>query len=234
MTEVLIVALHGPAMSGKDTAAKMLRWEADPRVAVRELRFAEPIYQMIRTRVPEARSEMSKEEKERLRPELGGLSIRQMAIAIGEGARRYRDDSWVQIALNQLADQLRFEAAAGHHVLVLVPDLRKAAEVEGLVQATSPSWAGQHGVAARVRLVVAHIQPINAPQTGQYDAATETPLPFGPHSVRVVNDHAKGLFSYAASLFDALRVYDFEILEQFLTEKPNLHRAVAAAGLPHP
>lgn len=211
MSKVLFVAFHGPAFAGKDTCCSLLRAMGhragrEGRMSVMA-RFAEPIYDMIRALVPRANSLMSKEEKELARPELGGLSVRQMAVAIGEGARRYKGDCWIALWQNDVLQQAYQMIQNGFgEVVVLVPDLRKENERQGLMELPArllnmlhlnrEEWQGTVEAAS----VVVHIQTRNAPVNAQFDAATETPLDYCDNDLVLMNDHAAGLEALAATL----------------------------------
>lgn len=210
MIRIAFVGLHGPAFSGKDTALHILRALSTPTTRVIEARLAEPLYKMIRTRVPGAHSGMSKREKELPRRELGGLSIRQMAVAIGEGARKYDDYTWVSLWVNQIAQELQNGINHGvENFLVVVPDLRKAQELElfdQLGDAHILFAAGLSPVSLGTGSVLVHIEPKNAPVNDQVNAATETPLPFRMgRDLKVVNDHRAGLPLYILQLGEQLK-----------------------------
>ena len=200
MSQVLFLAMHGPAFSGKDTVCTLLSGMAKREVTIIEARFAEPIYTMIRTRVPEANSRMTKEEKECHRAELGGISIRQMAVGIGEGARQADPEVWINLwsrkCLDDVVDCLLRGAT---HVLVLVPDLRKEGErkafmdlpmrLQTVIQEAFPHRAAEIATAAHV----IHVRAVEAPENAQFNAATETALGVQNHESLLINDHSKGM-----------------------------------------
>lgn len=213
MRKVLFVAFHGPAFSGKDTCTRLMRSMVHPERAeeggnsTSVVRFAEPIYDMIRALVPHASSYMSKEEKERPRAELGGLSVRQMAVAVGEGARRYKGDCWIEMWQREaLAEALQLIEDGVERVVIFTPDLRKENERQGLLSLPPlllnnlhlmrDKWDGLVQAAS----VVVHIQTRNAPVNAQFDAATETPLEYRDNDLVLMNDHAAGLEALAATL----------------------------------
>lgn len=231
--QVLIIALHGQAYSGKDTAAQILRAAAVPGVEISQTRFADPIYSMIRTLVPFAHSGMSKEDKERSRTALGGLSVRQMAIAIGEGARKYRDDSWVLIAQRAIMEIARPDLSMAPH-LILVPDLRKEAECEMLTQMHGRVWRparDEQGVAKTVEFntLIVHIDAVGGVKTDQYNAATETPLKGTYRSLDVLNDQRRGLADYAERLMAEIFRFDFTLAGEFFHHQIDCHRLAEQA-----
>lgn len=242
MTKVLFLALHGPAFSGKDTCAEILRHLRSKGTAVVESRFAEPIYQMIRTQVHDANSRMSKAAKEALRPALGGLSIRQMAVAIGEGARQYEQDCWINIwrneSLNRVGDSLLVHGAG--KVLVLVPDLRKEgerqafhrlpAELLDLMLDAFPESQGKVEAAS----VVIHVQARNAPVNAQHNAATETPLAIEERDLVVMNDHAGGLHALGATLAGTLALADYHPAHSLFLDLIRPDAWMEAADALHP
>lgn len=212
MSRILFLAMHGPAFGGKDTACELLTAMRGKGTGVVVSRFAEPIYEMIRTRVPEANSRMTKEEKERPRAELGGLSIRQMAVGIGEGARSEDADVWIKLwvrkCLEDVTDHLL--ALGVPNVVVLVPDLRKEGErlafdrlPEQLMCKLDEAFPDQRGKCWAAAKVV-HIKPRNAPQNAQFNAATETPLVVRENDLVVHNDHSRGLKSLGRGLATGL------------------------------
>ncbi len=201
--QVLFVAAHGPAFSGKDSVCKILANFAD-HCQVVEARFAEPIYEMVRSQVPEANSQMSKEDKERLRPELGGLSVRQAMVAIGEGFRQYDKECWIKLWRHSLITETVQAIADGYlQVVVLVPDLRKADELKAF-----DNLPADLAIAMTKRLdelqpsttqpllqadtLLFHIYGQNAPENAQVNEATETRLAEAPNDLLIINDHSRG------------------------------------------
>lgn len=197
--KVLIVGLHGPAFSGKDTAAHLLASAVKKDVVVVTARLAEPIYQMIRTQLPSAHSGMSKAEKERPRRELGGLSVRQMAIAIAEGSRKSNPMVWVNIWREQLNSNLEYLDSTGQrHVLVLVPDLRMEHERRALESANGTITGAELGGR------ILHIKPIGAERLDNPCPTTEAALVVKAGEAVVTSDHRAGLDKYAAELMTGL------------------------------
>lgn len=215
MTKVLFVAFHGPAFGGKDTCCNLLEGMRKHPTPVLRPRFAEPIYDMIRRLVPGANSGMTKAEKELARAELGGLSVRQMAVAIGEGARRYNASCWINIWRDDLLDEAAEWINRGldnkplEHLLVLVPDLRRQDEREAfhlLPAQLLDRVAPRRQVEAAAVLV--HLQARNAPVNEQFNAATETPLPYEERDLVLMNDHSAGLDALGATLAGTFALAD--------------------------
>lgn len=210
MKKVIIVGFHGPAFSGKDTACKLLAEMADrTQVAVINTRYAEPIYSMVRTLVPEACSDLPKEAKERPRPALGGLSVRQMTVAIGQGARQFNSTCWVEIWQNQVLKAVQDALLVGaERVLVLVPDMRfkneRKAFDEIAISLLEKLEEFQYPYAVSAASLLLHVQPVNGPVNAQFDKATETLMGVRQRDRVVINDHNLGLAGLAGSLQAAL------------------------------
>lgn len=207
MSQVLFLAVHGPAFSGKDTLCTLLSGMAKRPVTVIEARFAEPIYAMIRTRVPEANSRMTKDEKECPRAELGGISIRQMAVGIGEGARQADADVWINLwARKCLDDVVDCLLRGATHVLVLVPDMRKEGERQAFMDLPIRLSRGLYeafphrvdGVSIAAHVI--HLRAVEAPENSQFNAATETPLEVRNCESLLINDHSKGVLNLSREL----------------------------------
>lgn len=206
---VLFVAAHGPAFSGKDQVCRILDQLSSPRDVYRVVcRFAEPIYEMVRAHVLNANSHMSKEDKERARPELGGLSVRQACVAIGEGFRQYDGECWVKLWRHSLLTEVVQAISDGYlNVLVLVPDLRKVNELMAFdalpgdlailltktLEAQSVTRPGRVWPTLQADAVVMQIYAQNAPANDQVNEATETRLPERAQDMCIINDHALGL-----------------------------------------
>ena len=192
------LAFHGQAFSGKDTACRLMTALAGKETHVIVARFAEPIYQMVRALLPFAHSSMSKEEKEKPRPELGGLSVRQLMIATGEGARKYDDRSWCNLWKDQLATAI-YEAVMNSmvdKVLVLVPDMRKEAELAIFREVANwqgSIWFPELPAVVQTGYQVVKLTGIGGPENEQVDAATERMMDI-PDALEITNDHAQGKF----------------------------------------
>lgn len=197
--KVVIIGLHGPAFSGKDSAANLLRCAARNDVAVIEGRFAEPVYQMIRTRLPSAYSGMSKAEKEKGRRELGGLSVRQLALAIAEGSRKFDKNVWANIWQASLTRQLQQLKEDGHsRVLVLVPDLRMEHERDAILRAVSKDRD------LEVIHQILHIRPVGSESVDNPCPVTEAGLQVLDGEIIVTNDHSMGLKGFTSGLLGGL------------------------------
>lgn len=207
---IAIIGMHGAAFSGKDLACQILRAATHQDVVVIEARVAEAIYGMIRTLLPQAHSGMSKEDKELRREELGGLSIRQMAIAIGEGARKWSETSWVTLWETRLCNDIKLAVAVGaKKILVLVPDLRKDAERRTFYrlaatakEISDDSFWPEGPINSASQLVM--LQAENGQVNEQFNSATETQMETWAMDVEVVNDQAQGPAAYCGSLLRAL------------------------------
>lgn len=207
MKQVIFVAFHGPAFSGKDTCTELLLGLRQERTYGVLARFAEPIYEMIGALVPGANSRMSKAEKEQPRPELGGLSIRQMAVALGEGARAFNKSCWINIWADSLLEEVVDTISYGFDkVLVVVPDLRKADERDALhalparlMDGMAEAWPESKGKVEAASVLV-HVQSRNSPVNEQHDPVTETPLEYEERDLVLMNDHGAGLESLGATL----------------------------------
>lgn len=196
---VRLIAFQGKAFAGKDTACGMLREMAEAEGwKVIEARFAEPLYEMVRALVPQAHSQMGKEAKEASRPELGGLSIREMLISIGEGARQYDPLCWIKTwrhAIRQDLGMAVFDGKPETKVLVLVPDLRKQNEADAfraLPESIGVDLVDACGGNVRVNQALIHLRAMNAPVNPSPNAATELDLLPEPEDTIMVNDHAGG------------------------------------------
>ena len=204
---VRLIAFQGLAFSGKDTACGMLKAFAESKGhQVIEARFAEPLYEMVRALVPTANSNMPKEEKEAPREELGGLSIRQMLIAIGEGAREYDPLCWIKAWRNSLLADLDLAAGgAKRDILVLVPDLRKENEAEAfrqLAPLAATAVSEDPETTCHVTATLVHLRALNAPENPNPNPATEVLLEPKVGEVVMVNDHKQGLQQLATQLFE--------------------------------
>lgn len=194
---IRLIAFQGLAFSGKDTACNMLKAAAGAGHQLIEARFAEPIYEMIRALVPGANSQMTKEEKERPREELGGLSIRQMAVAIGEGARQYDPLCWIKAWRSSLLEDLGLAVGGSKRdILVLVPDLRKENEAEAfrqLAPQVAVAVSEDPETTCHVTTTLVHLRALNAPPNPNPNPATEVLLEPKFMEPVIVNDHSLGL-----------------------------------------
>lgn len=205
--QVLFVAAHGPAFSGKDSVCKALDQLRGKDTYRLTGRFAEPIYEMVRSQVPQADSHMSKEEKESPRPELGGLSVRQAMVAIGEGFRQFDKECWIKLWRHTLLTEVAQAITDGYYkVVVLVPDLRKQDELQAFhglpgdlailltktLEAQAVTRPGRIWPLLQADSVVFQVYGQNAPENAQVNEATETRLPEGAEDIPIINDHHLG------------------------------------------
>lgn len=192
--KVVVIGVHGPAFSGKDEVLKLLKTLAPKDTVVIEARFADPMYEMLRPLLPLVilSSDMPKEEKHKPRPELGGLSIRQALIAVGEGFRGFQADAWCQMLVERMFDQID-DVPFHKSVVVICPDLRRENE----------AWALRE-IPQRETPLTLRISPVNSPVNEHHHGATESPIPRQPRDVEIINDHAKGLPAYWRSIVWAL------------------------------
>ena len=205
--QVLFVAAHGPAFSGKDSVCKVLDQLCGKDTYRLTGRFAEPIYEMVLSLVPQANSHMSKEEKESPRPELGGLSVRQAMVAIGEGFRQFDKECWIKLWRHSLLTEVAQAITDGYYkVVVLVPDLRKQDELQAFhglpgdlailltktLEAQAVTRPGRIWPLLQADSVVFQIYGQNAPENAQVNEATETRLPEGAEDIPIINDHHLG------------------------------------------
>lgn len=195
---IRLIAFQGLAFSGKDTACNMLSGYAqmhEHQVIV--ARFAEPLYEMVRALVPCASSQLPKEEKEAPRDELGGLSIRQMLIAIGEGARQYDPLCWVKAWRASLLEDIDLVVGgAKRNILVLVPDLRQENEAEAFRQIAplvATAASADPETTCHVTATLVHLRALNAPSNPNPNPATEVLLEPKFGEPVIFNDHSHGL-----------------------------------------
>lgn len=210
---IRLIAFQGLAFSGKDTACNILKGAAaHVNHQVIEARFAEPLYEMVRALVPCASSQLPKEEKEAPREELGGLSIREMLIAIGEGARQYDPLCWVKAWRASLLEDIDLAVGgAKRNILVLVPDLRKENEAEAfrqIVPLVATAASGDPETTCHVTATLVHLRALNAPVNPNPNAATEVLLQPKFGEPVIVNDHSQGLQAFADQV---LRLFNQEI-----------------------
>lgn len=185
---VLWIGLTGPAFGGKDFCRRLLQANVTKGTAVVVARYAEPIYQMLRPLCPRAHSGMGKDAKERPREELGGLSVRQMAIAIGQGARQFDPMVWVNLhraqaeaAIAAQLQQPQGEELGIRRVLVIVPDMRFETERAAFDEIQD-------------RKVLIHVFAENAERSAMEGTDTERGLALHPHKDELFfNDHRLGV-----------------------------------------
>ena len=184
---VLWIGLTGPAFGGKDFCRRLLQANVTSGTAVVVARYAEPIYQMIRPLCPRAHSGMGKDAKERPREELGGLSVRQMAIAIGQGARQFDPLVWVNLHRAQAERHIQLHLTQHNleepfrRVLVIVPDMRFETERAAFDEIQD-------------RKVLIHVFAENAERSSMEGTDTERGLALHPHKDELFfNDHRLGV-----------------------------------------
>lgn len=188
--KTIIIGIHGKAYSGKDTLAEALLpllLEQFPDARIEELRFAEPLYDMLRTRMPEASSHLSKAEKELPRPELGGLSQRQTLLAMGQGFHNANPMTMPNIWAYDMRDMINTytQDKVTSRLFVLVPDVRRDDEAQTLLGAENAV-----GVIYKVRA-------INGPTEESPDKRTEGGIFHGYVTAHLLNDHSKGKEAFA-------------------------------------
>lgn len=188
--KTIIIGIHGKAYSGKDTLAGALRpllLEQFPDARIEELRFAEPLYDMLRTRMPEAGSHLSKAEKELPRPELGGLSQRQTLLAMGQGFHNVNPMTMPRIWAYDMRDMINTytQDKVTSRLFVLVPDVRRDDEAQTLLGTENAV-----GVIYKVRA-------INGPTEENPDKRTEGGIFHGYVTAHLLNDHSKGKEAFA-------------------------------------
>lgn len=188
--KTIIIGIHGKAYSGKDTLAEALRpllLEQFPDARIEELRFAEPLYDMLRTRMPEAGSHLSKAEKELPRPELGGLSQRQALLAMGQGFHNVNPMTMPHIWAYDMRDMINTytQDKVTSRLFVLVPDVRRDDEAQTLL--------GTENAVG----VIYKVEAINGPTEENPDKRTEGGIFHDYVTAHLLNDHGKGKEAFA-------------------------------------
>lgn len=220
---VLILGIRGLAFAGKDEVRLQLQAMLEGRpVRVIEARYAQRIYEMVGKLCLDAHPLMSKAAKEKPREELGGLSVREMLISCGEGARRYAEDVWVKVWERDVHSQLAEAIEEGHGVVVVVaPDLRKDVERRALYELA-------HVVAARfpnaiTHASVLHVRSVQAQDNRFSEPGTETPLTVLEGEFALENDRTVHRGNLALQLLRALRKMPAAIMDQALPRDPSAH-----------
>lgn len=116
----MIIAIHGKAQSGKDTLGRLLKDRLDGAVL---LAFADPVKQLLMTMYGLTWEQLHTEEgKASTPPGLGGQSVRQMLIDLGQGLRALLGYSvWVDHLIHRLGP------------ISIVTDMRDALEYGAMV-----------------------------------------------------------------------------------------------------
>lgn len=124
----MIIGVHGKAQSGKDTLSELICRKAEEsgkRVVL--LSFAEPVKRLLMEMYGLSWEDLHTEEgKSSYPPQLGGLSVRDMLISLGQGLRALLGYGvWVQTLLSKTMTQ-------EEGTICVVTDIRDALEYGAL------------------------------------------------------------------------------------------------------
>jgi len=116
----MLIAIHGKAQSGKDTLGRLLSERIGNTTT---LAFADPVKQLLMTMYGLTWEQLNTEEgKQSTPPGLGGKSVRQMLIEVGQGLRALLGyDIWVDHLVSRLTQN------------TVVTDMRDAIEYGAMI-----------------------------------------------------------------------------------------------------
>lgn len=124
----MIIGIHGKAQSGKDTLGDLIYRKAEETgKKVVLLSFAEPVKQLLMSMYGLTYEDLYTEEGKRsYPPQLGGASVRDMLISLGQGLRALLGYGvWVQTLLSKAQAQEQ-------DTICVVTDIRDALEYSAL------------------------------------------------------------------------------------------------------
>lgn len=116
----MIIAIHGKAQSGKDTLGRLLQERLSGSVV---LAFADPVKHLLMAMYGLTWEQLHTEDGKRSTPPgLGGKSVRQLLIDVGQGLRALLGyDIWVDHLTNRLGE------------ISIVTDMRDALEYGAMI-----------------------------------------------------------------------------------------------------
>jgi hypothetical protein len=135
--KIMLIGLAGFKRSGKDTAGKALVRLGFARVA-----FGDALREEVFAMHPKAKA-IKDEDKERPQDFLGGKSLRDVLIAVGQGRRAEDPGYWVRLARDRIAAHLQEGRS------VVVTDVRMHNEIDALRELGAVlAWISRPGVSS--------------------------------------------------------------------------------------